>query len=110
MQFHGKSLRNSCESQVQRAVVQQMTSTSEKGGSQVQRAVVQHCDRQVTQGKKAGCFTLLRRITSYKMCQFGGQVERREYYRSTTWKGIPRRAHAILSNRHEYDRNSNSNC
>ena len=50
--------------------------------------------------KKANCFTLLklRRITRLKCVN----SEVKSNVGSTTWKGIPRRAHVILSNRHEW--------
>ena len=69
-----------------------------KWWSQAQRHVVQHIDRQVKKWKKANCPTLLRRITRLKCVN----SEIKSNVGSTTWKGIPRRAHVILSNRHEW--------
>ena len=62
------------------------------------RPAVQHVDRWGENGKKANCFTLLRRTTRLKYVN----SEIKSNVGSTTWKGIPRRAHVILSNRHEW--------
>ena len=68
---------------------------TEKIESQAQRAVVQHCNnRQVKPRSKASCFTLLRRITKLKSVN----SEIRSRIQIPTWKGIPRRVHATMTN------------
>ena len=69
--------------------------SKEKGESLEQRAVVQHVDsRQGENRKMASCCTLLRRITRLKNVN----SEIRSRIQIPTWKGIPRRVHATMTN------------
>ena len=71
------------------------TLSSKKWWGQAQRHAVQHHDkRQVRQWNKAGCFTLLERITRLKIVS----SEVISKIHSPTWKGIPRRVHANVTN------------
>ena len=66
-----------------------------KGESLEQRAIVQHVDsRQGENRKMASSFTLLKRITRLKIVN----SEIRSRIHSPTWKGIPRSAHATVTN------------
>ena len=68
---------------------------AKSGESQEQRAVVQHVDsRQGENRKKASCCTLLKRITRLKNVN----SEITSGIHSPTWKGIPRRVHATVTN------------
>ena len=87
------------DSPVRREVVQPEATDSSKGEARYCGQLFQHSiDRQVKRWKKANCSTILRRITRLKCVN----SEIKSNVGSTTWKGIPRRAHVILSNRHEW--------